>query len=447
MGRPEPPAAGIVNKRWLWSALPSLLLAILAVLIRLGGTSAWDLGDGALHYLQARWAPWHAYLFFDRWAKPVYVVLGTAFAQWGPAGMVVFDALLAAATAITILTLIGPDRKRAAWLVPIMLFGSIQYFKVVVSGLTEPLFGLASVLAVLLLFRRRYTAAMALLSFTPFIRPEYVVLAPMLVLWTAYKRQWKALPWLALGPVLYMLAGRAMLGERFLNFARDPYEDNTLYPPGGWDNFLVQAADILGEPLLILFLLCLPVMALLWSKDRTRRPAYQAIMVLVLAPVVGIWAIHSYAYWAGGHGSAGLLRVLATATPLTVLFVAYTLFHAARHWEIKRPALLFGLFTLGYFAWAQDDLRYRLPLPARPTTEQLMVEAAMKDAMAQIGPGGRIATAHPYSAVLVGHDPWAPDHAGSDYLDLATLELGDILEWNSEYATQRPDLAGFPAAG
>lgn len=419
------------NLTWL---VPSIILATLLVGLRLWGSSAWDLGDGALHYLQARWAPQHAHLFFDRWAKPVYVLLGTAFAQFGPLGMVVFDALLAVATATLIACILGQGRRQAVWLVPIMLFFSVQYFKVVISGLTEPLFGLASILCVLLLLRSRYAASMALLSFTPFIRPEWVVLLPVLVSWTVLHRQWRALPLLALGPVLYAATGWLVLQGRFLYFAKDPYQGSTLYPSGPWDHFVSQASIVLGEPLLAMACICLPILIALYLSDRPLRNDHLAILVLAVLPTIGIWAAHSYAYWAGGHASAGLLRVLSTATPLTVVFVAHTLLHATRRWFGDRQALTLGLVTIGYLAWAQDDLRFRIPLPARADTEQRMVEAAAADAKAHAGAGIHIRAAHPYFSVVADIDPWSGSSEVVGAMGLPKLQIGDLFEWDREYA-------------
>ncbi len=429
----RPTIGGPVSWPPIWT-LPTILLATSVVLLRYWGSSAWNLGDGALHYLQARWAPHHAHLFFDRWAKPVFVVIGTGFAQFGPLGLVILDALVAAATAICIVCILGQGRRLAVWLVPIMLFFSIQYFTVVISGLTEPLFGLISILCVLLLLRGRYMASMALLSFTPFIRPEWVVLLPVLVSWAVLHRQWRALPVLALGPFLYAVTGWLVLKGRFLYFAKDPYQGSTLYPPGPWDHFVTQASIVLGEPLLAMAWICLPVLIVLYLRDKAQRANHLAILVLAVLPTIGIWAVHSYAYWAGGHASAGLLRVLATATPLTVLFVAYTLLHGTRRWLGHRQALALGLVTIGYLVWAQDDLRFRIPLPSPANTEQRMVETAVADAMAHARPGGRMGAVHPYFSVVADIDPWEGSNGGTDATRVATLEIGDLFEWDREYA-------------
>lgn len=418
-------------------ALPLLFafgLALLMVLIRMAGTSAWDLGDGALHYLQVRYAPAHTELFFDRWAKPVYVLLSTAFAQLGPLGMVVFNALIAWLTVWGIISLVGRGSRTVAWMVPVLLFTSTQYFLVVVSGLTEPLFGLLSIACLWLLWRERYTPAMILLSFAPWIRPEYVVFAPMVILWVLYVRKLKALPWLLFGTAVYFSLGWAIWKERLLHFAKDPYEGGADFGTGPLHHFLSSATEILGPVLLLLACAALIVLPVLWWRQPERRKEHSFIILLTMLPSLGIWAIHSYAYWAGGHASGGLLRVLSTAAPITVLFVAYTgasLLHAVSSRLVHRLVLVLAVVAGG---WAVFDLQQRLDLPAKASFEQQLVERAASLAGEHIGPGEKIYTMHPYFAQVLDLDLADTARSGRVWdADLDRLQLGDMLVWDPKY--------------
>ena len=42
-----------------------------------------DTGDSITHYFYAQYAPLHLELFFNHWAKPLYVLLASPFAQFG----------------------------------------------------------------------------------------------------------------------------------------------------------------------------------------------------------------------------------------------------------------------------------------------------------------------------------------------------------------------------
>src|SRR5688572_30936065 len=52
-----------------------------------------DVGDSITHYLFAKSAPLHSTLYFDHWAKPLYVLLASPFAQFGFNGIKVFNLL------------------------------------------------------------------------------------------------------------------------------------------------------------------------------------------------------------------------------------------------------------------------------------------------------------------------------------------------------------------
>ena len=413
-------------------------LCSLILFLRLVGESAWDLGDGALHYLQVRHAHTYIHIFYDQWAKPLYVLLGTPFAQLGPVGMTLFNVVLAGATALIIMTIVGKRPAFIGWLAPIMLLASIQYFRVVISGLTEPLFGLLTVLCVLWLLRGRTTAAMVLLSLAPYTRPEYLAFAPFAIAWVLYQRQWRALPWLLVGPALYYSSGWLLLHESLWYFAQDPYLGGKDYGEGPWNHFLLKAPSILGEPLLWAACLAVPLLIFLCIRDRERRERHMAIVILALLPVLSIWAVHSYAYWAGGHASSGLIRVLSTAAPLTVLFTAYTFTALARKVEGRRALLLGAVVVVGYGLWAQDDLRFRVPLPAPVGNEQRQVDLAVMDARQHFDPDRKILFMHPYFAVAMGLNIWDTAHVGG-FLERdwshpgAGLREGDLLQWDPSY--------------
>ncbi|MBK8340366.1 MAG: hypothetical protein IPK99_10435 [Flavobacteriales bacterium] len=413
-------------------------LCVMILALRLLGSSAWDLGDGALHYLQARHSWQHAHLFFDQWAKPLYVLFGSSFAQLGAWGMALFNTVVAGATAMLLIALFRERPAIVRWAVPILLLGSTQYFRMVISGMTEPLFGLVTVLCVYFLMRERWAWAMVTLSLSPWARPEYIAFAPFAVAFVFYHRQLRALLWLLPVPLLYLATGLLVLGEKFWLFAKDPYLGNSAYGHGPVDHFLVKSPDILGFPLLCLAALAVPVLVMLFWRDAQRRAQHATIIWLAALPVLGIWIIHSYAYWAGGHASSGLIRVLATTVPLTVLFTGHAwgalLPTRPRRWH----TLAGGIAVLALALWVQDDLRFRIPLPAQADTEQRQVALAASETRPHLQPGVRIVSGHPYFAEALGLDVWDSTRAmNQQELDPtspgARLKPGDLLVWDHQY--------------
>jgi hypothetical protein len=413
--------------------LLALGLAVTLVVVRAVGCSAWDLGDGALHYLQARYAHAHVHLYFDQWAKPLYVLLGSPFAQGGPIGMVVFNALIALLTTWGILSIVRPASTAVACLIPLLLFTFVQYARVALSGLTEPLFGLLVIGCLWLIRQDRYAPAMVLLSLMPWSRPEYVAFAPFVLAWVAWHRQWRALPWLLTGATIYFGLGWILLQERIWTFARDPYR-GVDFGAGPLAHFVTRAPEVLGTPLLLLALVSLVGIVWLMLRDQARCREHGAVVWSALLPVLGIWAAHTYAYWSGTHASGGLLRVLATTAPLTVLFVAHTADALLRRctWLHAPRTLAFASGAIG--VWAVIEVQHRLDIPAAATTEQQLVERGAATATTFIDPGEKCYTAHPYFPACMGMDMWDTTASHRTWeLRVGQVRTGDLVEWDPLY--------------
>lgn len=53
-----------------------------------------DSGDSIHHYLFAKYAPIHPSLFFNHWAKPLYVLIFSPFAQFGFIGVKILNTFI-----------------------------------------------------------------------------------------------------------------------------------------------------------------------------------------------------------------------------------------------------------------------------------------------------------------------------------------------------------------
>jgi Gpi18-like mannosyltransferase len=87
---------------------------------------------------------------------------------------------------------------------------------VAVSGLTEPLFGFVLVLSVWLFAEKKYLFSMLLLSFLPLVRSEGFVVIPVFILVLLLQKQWKYVPLLTVGGLVYSLAGYIVFDDFFV---------------------------------------------------------------------------------------------------------------------------------------------------------------------------------------------------------------------------------------
>lgn len=415
-------------------------LAGAAFLVRLLSDGVPDSGDGVAHYQIARYAWKHPIMLFDAWGKPLFTLLSGPFAQlglWGPALM---NALLAAATGVLIIGQVARVQRAWCWAVPVMLFAAPQYAHTVMSGLTEPLFALLSVWAVVCALRDRWAWALGIASFLPYARPEHVAVLPVIVLAACWQRQWQALPWALSGTLFYSVFGFVMEGDPFVAFGGSPYAGVTTYGTGPALHFIERMPHYFGGPIICCALLAMLAWPFVWQRDRAQRRHHIMVLILTFVPALLILAAHSYAWWKGGHGSLGLDRVMATSLPLLVLFIAHVL---ASLWKqlpmnaVMRPAftVLVGLFAAVAYPHVVDELL----LPYRPDMVQSTLRRTAERVKELRKEGERVYFMTPLIGALLDLDPRDEREAHLLYEPVSIAEgsgirAGDIVVWDAHHA-------------
>ncbi|MEO8066812.1 MAG: hypothetical protein ABI599_03870 [Flavobacteriales bacterium] len=425
-------------------------LAAVPLLVRSLSPGVPEAGDGVLHYQYARWCWYHPVLLLDLWAKPVFTLLASPFALLGAWGVVLFNVLCAGATAIGIGTIARGGRSR--WLAPLLLLTAPVYFHTVLGGMTEVLFGAATIGVVWLLMEQRVKQALVVASFLPLMRPEWVAVIPCVVLFVLWQRAWRQLPWIMLGSAVYAVFAFIFFGDPFRFFTRDPYAGVMGYGSGPADHFVRNMDAVLGWPLIVLFVAALVAWPFIRWKSKEQRKEMTGMAMLTILPALGILIIHSYAWWKGGNGSLGLLRVLGTAIPLSVLFVLHTGHQLSIAWPMLTPALaqrrktaLISLIVvLGFFGIT--SLTHHVPMPiAQGVDQELLLRAGAR--VHELDTAGHdIVCQDPLIAYAAGLDPfdstrtrmiWAVDKS-QEGLGLGT---GDLLIWDAHFS---PNEGGLP---
>lgn len=424
-------------------------LGLLLVLLRAASTGMLELGDGVNHHLIARYAWVHPHLFLDLWGKPLFTTLSSPFAQLGHAGMAGFNALVFVGTAIIGIHILRTAGGAAQMIFPILVAANPQYVQLVLGGMTEPLFAMLTLLALLLLLEGHYRGAALITSLTPLARPEYVVFIPLVAFFLVIHRRWRALPLLSTGLVVYALLTAITIGDPLHFWNRDPYaQPESIYGSGPWDHFLRNAEHIYGSPVLYLAILSLALWPLIHAKDASERVKHRSLLLIAAGTVLGVMLVHTVLWAWGTRGSAGLLRVIATVVPLAVLFTTYTLARV-------------GLLLLGQkrIAWGVAgilvttlallvgvDLVQRVPLPVARDHEQLLM-AKLTDRILEFHkPTTKILSTHPFVPLTVGIDPYDPNvyeqlwgwNAGDAQ---ARLKEGDLLVWDARLGRRESNIA------
>jgi len=426
-----------------------VVLAFLLLLLRAASDGLLEMGDGVNHYMIARYSWKHPLLLLDLWGKPLFTLLASPFAQLGHVGVGAFNAVVAGATACA-----GTYALRRAGGVAQITFSLLvllapQYVLMVMAGMTEPLFGLVTVVVVMLLLNERCAAAAAIASLSPFARPEYIAFLPCVMLWLVLQRRWRALPWGLFGFAAYALLSVISKGDPLWFWTGDPYvQADGTYGSGPLDFFLVRAETVYGRPLLTLTVSALVLWPLVYWGDREHRRSHRLMLLCAALPALGIVAIHSILWYKGWRGSAGLPRVLVTGIPLTGLFAAFTLGRGALLLLTSgKVARLAGWLLLPAVCfWTIDDLTKQVRLPVRREMNQRFLDAAAFGVKHHQHDGIRVYSTHPYMAFRAELDPFDNERYNplwglTDEDVQNRFRTGDLLVWDSQLGSNE---AGIP---
>lgn len=286
--------------------------------------------DNYWHYYFSKYAPKYPEFFLHHWGKPLFILLSTSFAQFGFYALKLFNILCGIIAVIITYKFAIKLNLKHQWAAVILLLFTPLYFLVLQSGLTEPLMSLVLISSFYLLYSEKYFWAAILMSFSMYARTEGTFLTVYVLIYLALIRQWKYIPLLGTGFIVYSLIG-FFSGHEFLwFFTENPYNMISPYGHGEWSDFFKKYDLIWGIPqtvLLSISLLTLIVLGLRKIKQLNFKnliPEHK-IIVLIVFPAIILFMFHVIVWKYGLCGSCGLERVIACVSPLFALTTAYGL--------------------------------------------------------------------------------------------------------------------------
>ena len=413
--------------------LAAFLAVGLFIILRFDGTA--DSGDSVQHYLIARYAFEHPRLFFDHWGKPFFVLLSAPFAQFGFAGMKLFNLLAAAGSAgLAALCCRRLGYAHAAW--ACVLFICAPYsFELVFSGLTEHLFGLVLILGVYLALIGHTAWAMALVSFLPFVRSEGLVIMGVWGLYLLAQGRWRLLPLLMAGHLAYAFAGAWAHGSPLWVFNKIPYATpDSVYGAGQLLHFADQLFYVIGP--VLYGLLALGMLGMIIRRKSTAEEQW-----LILGSFLAYFMAHTLFWYFGIFNSMGLKRVLVAVMPL-ISILALGGLNFVLSWMENRKALQQAVFVLvlaGVLIFpftknkAAVDWGNAFTLKADQQLAQ-KVAAFIQEANIRTD-STTFFFSHPYLSIPLGLDYFEPEQRRElDSAALQFLKPGDIVVWENWFA-------------
>jgi hypothetical protein len=252
-------------------------------------------------------------LYFDHWAKPVYVLLASPFAQLGFVGLKIFNALITLITIITTCKVAEELNFKNAKLILIIMLFSPLYYILTFSGLTEPLFALFVSLGIYFSTKNKFNLAFIIISFLPYVRSEGLIIIGVFILFAIYNRLWKLIPLFLCGSLFYAIAGYFVHHDFLWVFTKIPYAKlSSVYGHGPLFHFVEKLINVTGVPIYILF--WIGFLSLVYSTFNSKQNAVAYILILI--GFITFFIAHSLFWYLGIFNSMGLQRVLLCLMPM-----------------------------------------------------------------------------------------------------------------------------------
>jgi hypothetical protein len=307
-----------------------------------------DSGDSVLHYLFAKFAFTHPKLFFDHWAKPLFVLLSAPFAHFGFTGMKIFNLLVSTLSLVLTYKSIQALNLRNAILGPVLVVVAPLNFILTFSGLTEPLFALALIGSLYCILRKQLILASVIVSFIPFIRSEGLLFIGLFGIFFLLRRNWIPLIFLAAGHLFFACAGYSVHHDFLWVIRKIPYASmSSPYGNGELLHFFHQLYYVIGLPMTILFWTGFIFMVV--QLIRRKQNLMKEENFIVLLGFVVYFIFHSLAWKWGLFNSMGLKRVLIGVIPFIAIISLYGFTSLTENSFIrKKPGQVMKLILVTY---------------------------------------------------------------------------------------------------
>ncbi len=391
-------------------------------------------GDSILHFLYAKYAPIHPQLFFNHWAKPVYVLLVCPFAQFGFTGVKIFNAIVTIISVFFTFKIAQELNLKNAIIAAVILIFSPLYFALTFSGLTEPLFALFISIGIYAILKHKNIAACLIISFLPFIRSEGLIIIGVFAFYFLLKKKWKFLPLLLFGNVVYSIAGFFVYHDFLWVFTKIPYAKlSSTYGDGRFFHFVDQLIYIVGVPIYLLF--WLGIIGIIWKS--IKRKTNLELQVLVFLSFLAFFVAHSLFWYLGIFNSMGLKRVLIGVMPLIsiISLVGFNFISEDIFKKRKIPKLIIQFLLISYiliFPFTKNPAAINWEKDFKLSKDQQTAIQIADYITQNIGTDHRFVFAHPYLSEVLKIDHFDNKkrlELNQDFMYY--IKSGDIVIWEN----------------
>jgi len=429
---------GFIQKHAILLLLIAYALAGVLTIIFFDGTG--DDGDSIAHYLFAKYAPVHPSLFFNHWAKPLFVLISSPFTKFGFSGMKFFNLLVSILMFLLTYRTALLLRVNNALLVVVFLIFTPLYYVLTFSGLTEPLFALFLIGAIYLILQKEYITAAIMVSLLPFVRSEGLLIIPVFGLYFLLTKQWKYLIWLGTGHVVFAIAGYFVYHDLLWVFTRIPYAGlDHKYGSGSILHFVFQLNYVIGVP--VYFLLVVGLISYGVKMVRKNEKVSIEELTLVVSGFLVFFLAHTVFWYQGIFHSMGLKRVLLSVIPLIAIIALRGFNHLTglfdgklKYFRELTAAVLIVFLVVFPFTHNPAAINWKKDLQLTPAQNMSKgVAAFFKER--PIPPGAKILYFYPYLSEALNIDHFdSLRRVDLSINELQSLKKDDLVIWDNWFS-------------
>ena len=364
------------NRHLPYYLLFAFLVSFVILVFQSEGTAGG--ADDLNHYQSARYSAENPGIFFDTKAKTLFTLISAPVARLGYDARRIFNVLLGLASALLTLLTARKLNYRHPLLALFLLLFAPMYTLMMLSGMNEIMFSFFLILGIYLYFQNNSIWSAVVISLLPFIRTEGFIIFPLFLLAFILNRQWRALPLLFFGFLVFSLAGSFYHGEFFWVITKNPYSGDAtdIYGSGELLYYVYHFNAIFGLPLFVLVvvgLIFIPIY--FFSADREKRPAFISEVLVGFLPFLAYFCAHSYVWWKGMGNSVGEIRVMAAVFPSAVLLALFAWKHLTGLVKLGKTIYSAIAVIVAVLLLFVPFLVYTIPVPLAPP-QTLIKEAA-----------------------------------------------------------------------
>jgi len=385
--------------------------------------------DNMSLYTRSRFGLFHPIAYFREPIKILFAMIMAIPSQLGFKAMQITNAVLASLSAWMVVKIIYKMELKNAWLAVLITLFSPIYFLISLTVLSEIMFSFFLILCILLLYNKKYIWTAIILSFLPFIRSEGFVLMLVFIVYFITEKQWKVLPLLLLGTIVFSISGYSYHNDIMWVFHKNYGDASNLYGHGELLDF-VKGSKGYNGPILTIILPMALVAALFKLKYLLNHQ--RIFIIIIMGCYFGFLLLHSYLWWKGQGASLGLTRVMASVIPLAGI-IAVWFFNQFEKYMRKLQSYLYILIAAGsiYFCFTINHF------PVRLDQEHTVVAKLYELSKPYLQKAPQIKFNSTYFAFLADLDPYDYEKSG-DCLTvkknvLDSMKPGSIIQYETHF--------------